>query len=73
MGRRASGGARQGHRDRAGAVDNAKTPGTGAVDKAKTAAENLAIDLAEQALRRRAEEEARKERHAIEVSEEAEA
>jgi hypothetical protein len=57
----------------AGAVDNARTLGTGAVDKAKTAAENLAIDLAEQALRRRAEEEARKERHAIEVSEEEEA
>ena len=54
----------------AGAVDNARTLGTGAVGKARTAAENLAIDLAEQALRRRAEEEARKERHAIEIPEE---
>jgi hypothetical protein len=57
----------------AGAVDNARTLGTGAVDKARAAAENLAIDLAEQALRRRAEEEARKELHAIAVSEEEEA
>ena len=57
----------------AGAVDNARTLGTSAVGKAKTAAENLAIDLAEQALRRRAEEEARKEPHAIEVSGEDEA
>ena len=57
----------------AGAVDNARTFGTGAVGKAKTAAENLAIDLAEQAFRRRAEEEARKERHATEVFEEEEA
>jgi hypothetical protein len=57
----------------AGAVDNVRTLGTGAVDKAKTAAENLAIDLAEQALRRRAEEEACKEHHAIEVSEEEQA
>ena len=57
----------------AGTVANARTLGTGAVDKARTAAENLAIDLAEQALRRRAEEEARKEREAIEVPGEGEA
>lgn len=57
----------------ADAVGNARALGTGAVDKAKTAAENLAIDLAGQALRRRAEEQARKENHAIEVAGEEEA
>jgi hypothetical protein len=54
----------------AGAVDTAKTLGTETLGKARTATDKLTIDLAEQALRRRAEEEARKEREAIEVPQE---
>lgn len=57
----------------AGAVDTARTLGAGTLDRARSATDKLTIDLAEQALRRRAEEEARKEREAIEVSEEEEA
>ena len=54
----------------AGAVDTARTLGTETLDRAKSATDKLTIDLAEQALRRRAEEEARKEREAIEVPQE---
>jgi hypothetical protein len=57
----------------AGAVDTARTLGTETLDRARSATDKLTIDLAEQALRRRAEEEARKEREAIEVSTEQEA
>ena len=57
----------------AGAVDTARTLGTETLDRARSAADKLTIDLAEQALRRRADEEARKEREAIEVPKEAEA
>jgi hypothetical protein len=55
----------------AGAVDTAKTLGTETLDRARSATDKLTIDLAEQALHRRAEEEeARKEREAIEVPKE---
>lgn len=54
----------------AGAVDTARTLGTGTLDRARTVTDKLTIDLAEQALRRRAEEEARKEREAIVVPKE---
>jgi len=57
----------------AGAVDTAKTLGTETLDRARSATDKFTIDLAEQALRRRAEEEARKERGAIEVPKEEEA
>ena len=57
----------------AGAVDAAKTLGTETLDRARSATDKLTIDLAGQALRRRAEEEARKEREAIEVPKEEEA
>jgi hypothetical protein len=54
----------------AGAVDTARTLGTETLDRARSATDKLTIELAEQALRRRAEEEARKEREAIEVPKE---
>ena len=57
----------------AGAVGTVRTLGTETLDRARSATDKLTIDLAEQALRRRAEEEARKEREAIEVPEEEEA
>ena len=57
----------------AGAVDTARTLGTETLDRARSATDKLTIDLAEQALRRRAEEGARKEREAIEVPKEEEA
>lgn len=57
----------------AGAVGTARALGTETLDRARSATDKLTIDLAEQALRRRAEEEARKEREAIEVPEEEEA
>jgi hypothetical protein len=57
----------------AGAVDTARTLGTETLDRARSATDKFTIDLAEQALRRRAEEEARKEREAIEVPKEEEA
>lgn len=57
----------------AGAVGTAKTIGTETLDRARSATDKLTIDLAQQALRRQAEEAARKERHAIEVSGEEEA
>jgi hypothetical protein len=56
----------------AGAVDTVRTLGTETLDRARSATDKLTIDLAEQALRR-AEEEARKEREAIEVPEEEQA
>lgn len=57
----------------AGAIDTARTLGTETLDRARSATDKLTIDLAEQALRRRAEQEARKEREATEVPEEEEA
>ena len=57
----------------AGAVDTARTLGSGTLGQIRSAADKLTIDLAEQALRRRAEEEARKEHEAIGVSGEEEA
>lgn len=57
----------------AGAVDTARTLGTETLDRARSATDKVTIDLAEQALRRRAEEEARKEREAIEAPGEGEA
>jgi hypothetical protein len=57
----------------AGAVDTARTLGTETLDRARSATDKLTIDLAEQALRRRAEEEARREREAIEAPREEEA
>jgi hypothetical protein len=57
----------------AGAVDTARTLSTETLDRARSATDKLTIDLAEQALRRRAEEEARKERGAIEVPKDEEA
>ncbi|MGH3257178.1 MAG: hypothetical protein ACRDOU_17580 [Streptosporangiaceae bacterium] len=57
----------------AGAVGTARTLGTETLDRARSATDKLTIDLAEQALRRRAEEEARKEREGIEVPEEEQA
>jgi hypothetical protein len=57
----------------AGAVGTAKTLGTETLDRARSATDKLTIDLAQQALRRQAEQEARKEREATEVPEEGEA
>ena len=57
----------------AGAVGTAKTLGTETLDRARSATDKLTIDLAQQALRRQAEQEARKEREATEVPEEEEA
>jgi hypothetical protein len=57
----------------AGAVDTARTLGTETLDWTRSATDKITIELAEQALRRRAEEEARKEREAIEVPKEEEA
>jgi hypothetical protein len=57
----------------AGAVDSARTLGTDTLDRARSATDRLTIDLAQQALRRRAEEEDRKEREAIELPLEEEA
>jgi hypothetical protein len=56
-----------------GAVDTARTLGAETLDRARAATDKLTIDLAEQAIRRRAEEEARKEREAIELPKEEEA
>ena len=57
----------------AGAVGTAKTLGTETLDRARSATDKLTIDLAQQALRRQAEQEARKEREATEVPGEEEA
>jgi hypothetical protein len=54
----------------AGAVDTARTHGTETLDRVRSATDKLTIDLAEQALRRRAEEEARKKCEAIEIPQE---
>ena len=57
----------------AGAVGSARALGTETLDRARSATDKLTIELAEQALRRRAEAEARKEREAIEVPKDEEA